>query len=127
MMRLPPGVPRISTPRGPSTKVGDIDDSGRLPGATAFGIEPTSPYAFDAFGDAEKSSISSLRITPVPGTMKPEPNGRLIDIVAATRLPSASMIEKCDVLPPSPDVGAPSSELLGVARSGEIVFASSRR
>ncbi len=37
------GVPRIATRSSNSTKVGVMDDSGRLPGAMALALEPTSP------------------------------------------------------------------------------------
>src|SRR5690606_41147334 len=60
MMRLPPGVPRIATLPSHSTKVGVIDDSGRLYGAMALASLPTRPYTFAVPGLAEKSSISLL-------------------------------------------------------------------
>ena len=50
-----------------STKVGLMLDSGRLPGAMALASAPTSPYTLGVPGLAEKSSISSLSSTPVPG------------------------------------------------------------
>ena len=66
---------------------------------------------------AEKSSISLLRITPVPAGMKPLPNGRLILSVAATRLPAPSSTEKWVVWKPSPVATGSPSSLLGVALS----------
>ena len=43
MMREPPGVPSTSTPRLSSTKLGDMEDSGRLPGAMRLARLPESP------------------------------------------------------------------------------------
>jgi len=88
IIRLPPGVPIMATCLLLSTvnsaNVGVMLDSGRLPGAIALAWEPTRPYAFGEPGDAEKSSISLLSNTPVPGTVKPEPKGKLMDRVADT-------------------------------------------
>jgi len=51
-------------------------------------------------GLIEKSSISLLRNKPVPAIMRPEPNQKFSVIVAATRLPLRSKIEKCVVCGP---------------------------
>ena len=96
MMRLPPGVPRIST-GFPSfaTIVGLIELRGALPGAMAFALAPTRPAS------GVKSSISSFISTPVPVATTRAPNQSLSVYVIATALPAWSMIEKCVVLLPS--------------------------
>lgn len=43
MMRDPPGVPSTQGPRGVSRNVGDMLDSGRLPGSIRFAPPPVSP------------------------------------------------------------------------------------
>jgi hypothetical protein len=53
-------------------------------------------------GFTAKSSIWLLSSIPVPGTTMPVPNQPLSVIDAATRLPSASMIEKWVVCVPPP-------------------------
>ena len=73
-------------PRGVSMKLGVMLESGRLFGAMAFSALPTRPKAFGVPGLMEKSSISSLRITPVFGTMSPEPKNKLMVMVAATAI-----------------------------------------
>ncbi len=96
-------------------------DSMRLRGAIALASAPTSSKPFGTPGLTAKSSISLFRITPVPGAMNPEPNQALIDWVPATRLPSASMMEKWVVsvaLAPSGQI--PGNAALGVARSRRI-------
>ncbi len=57
-----------------NTSVGDMEDSGTLPGAIALGSPVTSPYALGTPGRAAKSSISSLSSTPVPLATTHEPN-----------------------------------------------------
>ncbi|MNE75759.1 hypothetical protein D3C80_1719470 [compost metagenome] len=78
-------------------------------------------------GSLAKSSISSLSKTPVPGTVKAAPNGRLIDSVPATALPCESMTTKCVVWSPSRQAGADGRVELGVARCGSMPLASSFR
>jgi hypothetical protein len=74
MMRLPPGEPVTSTGLPSfSTMVGDIDDSGRLPGPGRLASKPTRPKAFGAPGAAVKSSSSLLSSTPVPSATRPTP------------------------------------------------------
>ena len=74
-MRLPPGVPTtIDSCPSLVTIVGVIDDSGRLPGATALFGPSTNPNMLGEPGLAEKSSISSLRRMPVPAAVTCAPN-----------------------------------------------------
>ncbi len=55
MMRLPPGDPVTSTGLlSFSTMVGDIDDSGRLPGPGRLASKPTRPKALEAPGAARE-------------------------------------------------------------------------
>ncbi len=54
---------------------------------------PTSPNAFGVPGLIEKSSMVLLRRTPVLGIISPVPKNKLIEMVPATRLPSASSTE----------------------------------
>ena len=79
------------------TIVGVIDDSGRLPGATALANAPMRPKALGAPGCAEKSSISSLRTTPDAASTTREPKSRFTVVVSATTLPSPSATHRCDV------------------------------
>ena len=116
-IRLPPGVPSTATRCGPIRKVGDIEESGRLPGAIAFASSPTRPNAFGTPGFTEKSSIWSFSMKPVPGTIIVLPNGRFTVCVTAARLPSRSMIEKCVVSLPAAGASTPGSSALGIARS----------
>ena len=70
IMMGPPGAP--STRNGlPSltTMVGIMDDSGRLPGAMALRSPCTRPNMLGVPGFEAKSSISSLRRKPAPGTV----------------------------------------------------------
>src|ERR1044071_3249467 len=94
----PPDAPSAMTGL-PSftTIVGLMDESGRLPGATALASAPTRPNAFGAPGCAEKSYISSFITTPVPGITTFEPKLVFTVAVHATQLPSASATEKCVV------------------------------
>ena len=70
----PPAAPTASTGRSPSkTIVGDMLESGRLPGAGRLASEPTRPKALGAPGAAAKSSISLFSTTPMPGTTTFEP------------------------------------------------------
>src|SRR5690606_25023858 len=121
MMRLPPGAPSAVTLSGENMEVGVIELSMRLPGSTALASKPITPNALGVPGFSAKSSISSLRITPVPGGTRPDPYSRLIVCVAETMLPSASMIEKCVVSSSSSGAGWPGSSSLGVAFSGWMV------
>ena len=73
-MREPPGVPITMVGRPSFTRmVGDIDDSGRLPGATALASEPITPKMLGWPGTVAKSSISSLSAKPAPRTTTPQP------------------------------------------------------
>ena len=121
MMRVPPGVPSTVMRSSETMKVGVIELSMRLPGSGALASKPITPKAFASPGTSAKSSISLLSSTPVPGGTRPEPNSRLTVWVAATRLPSASMIEKWVVSSSSSGVGTPDSSSLGVARPGWMV------
>lgn len=121
MMRLPPGVPSTAIRSRDTRKVGVIELSMRLPGAGALASKPITPNALGVPGRSAKSSISLLSSTPVPRGMNPEPYVRLTVWVAATRLPSPSMIEKWVVSSSSSGVGAPDSSALGVAFCGWIV------
>ncbi|MNH33085.1 hypothetical protein D3C79_935750 [compost metagenome] len=78
MMRLPPGVPTtITTLPSLVTMVGLMDDSGALPGAMALASPCTRPYMFGTPIFEVKSSISSLRMTPVLLAITPAPNQSL--------------------------------------------------
>jgi len=118
MMRLPPGVPSTPTLSLPRMMVGLMELSGRLCGAISLAVKPISPKALGSPGLAEKSSISLFSMKPVPGTMKRSPKARLTVMVAATMLPSLSMMEMCVVLSPSWKPSLPGSMSLGVARLG---------
>src|SRR5678815_3124154 len=98
MMVGPPAAPRlrIGLPFL-STIVGDMLESGLLPGATPLASAPTNPKKLAMPGCAEKSSISLFKTTPVPGTTIFEPKLVLIVAVQATQLPSESAAEKCVV------------------------------
>ena len=74
--------------------MGLMHDSGRFPGATALASPPTRPKALGVPGAAVKSSISLLRITPVPGTISFDPKEVLIVAVQLTQLPSSSAVAK---------------------------------
>ncbi len=102
-------------------KVGVIELSMRLPGTGALASNPITPKALGSPGLSAKSSISLFSSTPVPGATSPEPNSRLTVWVPATRLPSASMIEKWVVSSSSIGVGWPDSRSLGVALPGWMV------
>jgi hypothetical protein len=85
MMREPPAEPSAAATLSSrsSTKVGDIDERGRLPGWTrlATGL----PFAS---GSAEKS-VSSL-FSSTPRTMICAPNGASMVVVKLTALPQRS-------------------------------------
>src|SRR4051812_15114547 len=87
----PPAAPaaRIGFPFF-KTIVGLMLDNGLLPGATAFASAPIKPKKFGTPGCAEKSSISLLRTTPVPGITTLEPKLVFTVAVQATQFPSAS-------------------------------------
>ena len=66
-MREPPGLPiTIATRPFLDRMVGDIEDSGVLPGAIALASAPSRPHMLAEPALAEKSSISSLSTMPVP-------------------------------------------------------------
>ncbi len=71
--------------------VGDMDERGRLPGATAFAIGVPS----SASGRKEKSVSWLLRRKPT--AMRPEPKAVSIEAVMLTASPSASTAETCVV------------------------------
>jgi hypothetical protein len=89
MMREPPAEPTTATgdPSAPKTMVGDMDDRGRLPGATAFatGRPPIS-------GRKEKS-VSWLFSTIPPATVR-APNTSSTVVVSETTLPVPSTMER---------------------------------
>ena len=89
MMREPPADPSTAAgaPSAQNTMVGDMDDRGRLPGATAFatGRPPIS-------GRNEKS-VSWLFST-IPRTTMRDPNASSTVVVSATALPAPSTIER---------------------------------
>src|SRR6056297_2549957 len=91
MMRDPPGDP-ITRTGAPSrrTIVGDIDDRGRLPGATALAIGTPSAC------DRKEKSVSSL-FNRKPLVIKREPKPFSIVVVMDRALPYWSTIEICDV------------------------------
>src|SRR3954454_13405223 len=94
----PPAAPtqRIGVP-SLVTRVGVIDDSGRLPGATALANAPTRPNALGAPGCAEKSSILSLSTTPETGSTTRTPKSTFTVIASATTFPSPSATHRFDV------------------------------
>jgi hypothetical protein len=94
----PPGEPRANA-NAPSFSriVGAIDDCGRLPGAMMLASPCTKPHVFGARSFEVKSSISSLRMMPVPLATTPEPKESLRVNVLVTTLPSVSMTTKCVV------------------------------
>ncbi len=120
MMVGPPAAPAMSKtlPSGPVTMVGAIDESMRLPGATAFGSPCTRPNPLAVPGTAAKSSISLLSTKPAPLTVTPDPNHQLMVVVSATTSPCPSTTEKWVVCGPVPDAGPSTAIALdGVARS----------
>ena len=94
----------------------------RLFGAMAFAVAPTSPNTFGLPGLMEKSSMVLLSSTPVFGAMYPVPKNRLTEIVAATRLPSASSTEKCVVCIPAGSDSMPGNRLDGMALSVRMLL-----
>src|SRR5713101_5249795 len=77
---------RRSSPPGPNTMVGAIEESGTLPGPGAFSDPPRTSKAFITPGATAKSSISSLSTTPVPRATTHDPKGSLTLGVSATAL-----------------------------------------
>ena len=79
MMREPPGEP-VTRNTWPSlvTRLGAIDDSGRLPGAIALASPCTSPYRLGTPVLMVKSSISSFSRNPVSPAITTAPNAPLI-------------------------------------------------
>ena len=71
MMRGPPGVPTTSCscPSAPTTMLGVIAESGRLPGWMALESPCTRPYMLGRPGALARSSISSLSRKPAPVTV----------------------------------------------------------
>jgi hypothetical protein len=80
-----------------STISGVIEESGRLPGATALASAPTASQRFGVALSIEKSSISLFSTMPVPGTVIFEPNSVLMVCVIATALPALSSTLICVV------------------------------
>jgi hypothetical protein len=70
----PPGLP-IVMKNFPSlrTMVGVIEESGRLPAATAFAAAPSMPYWFGAPALAEKLSMLLFQRNPAPAATAPMP------------------------------------------------------
>ncbi len=126
MMRPPPPtVTSIGFPSLPSTIVGVIDESIRLPGAIAFASPITSPSLFATPGCAVKSSISLLSRNPAPGTTDADPFPELIVVVSATALPCPLTTEKWVVCFPSGAAPVGNDTAAdGVALSGRMVPAS---
>src|SRR5713226_3140111 len=81
----PPADPSTSrsSPPGPNTMVGAIEESGTLPGPGAFSDPPRTSKAFITPGATAKSSISSLSTTPVPRATTHDPKGSFTVVVSA--------------------------------------------
>src|SRR4051812_31856870 len=125
----PPAAPTVITgfPALSSTIVGLMLDNGRLPGAMLLFSAPTSLNLFGTPGKIEKSSISLLRTTPVPGTITLEPNVVLTVAVIATQLPAASAAAICVVCRPKTSCdrfGGEPCDGTSIARVGSILAAS---
>ena len=90
MMRNPPAEPSTAagSPSAPKTMVGDIEERGRLPGATRFATGRPSTS-----GRKEKS-VSSLfeQHSRAPSSRAPKTSSMVV--VIATTLPAASMIDR---------------------------------
>ncbi len=88
MMREPPAEPTTATgdPSAPNTMVGDMEERGRFPGATAFATgRPPIP------GRKEKS-VSWLFNTIPPTTIR-EPKTSSTVVVSETAFPAPSTME----------------------------------
>jgi len=74
MMVGPPGLP-VTRTSWPSfvTRVGVMDESGRLPGTMALASPWMRPNMFGVPTCEVKSSISLFMRMPVPGMVTPEP------------------------------------------------------
>ena len=71
--------------------MGDIDERGRLPAATALATGAPSGRV-----GANEKSVSSL-LRKKPAAIRPEPNTLSTVVVMLTALPSASTMTKCEV------------------------------
>ena len=91
MIRLPPGEPTAST-GAPSfiTIVGDIDERGRLPGASALAIGTPSLCV------RKLKSVSSL-FSRNPLVISRDPKAFSMVVVIDATLPKLSTIEICEV------------------------------
>src|SRR3546814_7540748 len=92
MMRLPPGEPTAMTkrPSRSSTRVGDIELRGRLPGSTRLATARPSTRGW------KEKSVNSL-FSMKPRTMRCDPNAPSIEAVMETALPSASTTDRWEV------------------------------
>src|SRR6185312_16996555 len=84
----PPGEPAANSnlPSGPSTIVGDIEDSGCLPGAGALAT------GFPSRDGSSEKSVSWLSRTKPPTTIS-EPNGASTVVVIDTTTPLSSTMD----------------------------------
>ena len=117
MIVEPPGEPQANAPRpGITAIVGHIEESMRLPGATALASPWTRPYMFVSPGLVAKSSISLFMRKPRPGATRALPKESFNVVVIETTIPAPSTTEKCVVVGFSGNTRARSA--VGVARSG---------
>ena len=111
MIVEPPGEPHAKTPRpGITAIVGHIEDSMRLPEATALVSPWTRPYMFVSPGRAAKSSISLFIRKPRRGATRALPKESFNVVVIETTIPEASATEKCVVVGFSGKARASSAE-----------------
>ncbi len=95
MILGPPLAPAVMVVRPSLTRmVGDMLESGRLPGSGRFRSDWRSPKRLASPGMVVKSFISLLRTIPSRGTARREPKLPLMVWVQATVMPSASMTLK---------------------------------
>jgi hypothetical protein len=109
----PPGEPSAATilPSWPRTITGDIDERGRLPGATAFATgRPPSTATYE-------KSVSWL-LRKKPPTARPEPNSDSTDVVIETTLPCGSTTTKWLVPDASRVASAPRCRLASGSPAG---------
>ena len=93
MMVEPPGEPITARRSLPTTMLGVIDDSIRLPPTGALAEPPIRPNALGWPDTRAKSSISLLSRMPVLPATKLEPRVVFTVAVIDTMLPSLSTIE----------------------------------
>lgn len=77
---VPPAAPttKIASPFSSTTTLGHIDDMGLFPGTIKFDGDGGTPNLLIKPG-AEKSSISSFKMIPVLGDLKPAPKLEVIN------------------------------------------------